>query len=194
MTNPQTVNQYRKFFTSLGISHLEIKGKYGDLRKRETWEKAYDDYTYPNLPIIKAINEAIAQNANPVIYKCATVCVTKVIKALEVLEFVESSSTLEQKPELVYPKLPQATPSYSSNATPEKVYSLVSAEKPRLPQAPPSLLLPPSLSTPNQILPPPKLGKPTLGHWVDLPIKIPLQHRDKYCRARSPPSLRLSLV
>ncbi len=101
MTHPQTVKQYRKFFEDLGISHLDIKEKYGDLRKRGTWEKAYDDYTYPNLPIIKAINEAIAQKAIPVISKPATVCVAKVIEALEVLEFVESFSTLEEKPGLI---------------------------------------------------------------------------------------------
>ncbi|MDJ0553498.1 MAG: hypothetical protein QNJ68_03480 [Microcoleaceae cyanobacterium MO_207.B10] len=89
MTHPQTVKQYRKFFTNLGISHLEIKEKFGDLRKRETWERAYSDYTYPNLPIIKAIDEAIAQKAVLAIPECAE---TPVVEVMEVSEVVENEA------------------------------------------------------------------------------------------------------
>ncbi|MGK7954306.1 MAG: hypothetical protein AB4063_03435 [Crocosphaera sp.] len=194
MTHPQTVKQYRKFFANLGISHLEIREKFGDLRKRETWEKAYSDYTYPNLPIIKAIDEAIAQKETQVIFEPATVCVAQVIRALEVLEFVESFSTLEGKPELASPKSPLVPTIYSSNTTPEKADSLVSAETPRLPQATPTLFFPPNLSTPSQILPLPKLGKPTLGCWVNLPTKISISYRGKFRGGRSPPKLKLSLA
>lgn len=80
------------------------------------------------------------------------------------------------------------------NATPEKADSLVSAETPRLPQATPTLFFPPNLSTLNQILPPLKLGKPTLNYWVNLPAKIPISYRGGYCGGRSPPKLKLSLA
>ncbi len=72
------------------------------MRKRETWEKAYCDYTYPNLPIIKAINEAIAQKAIPVIYECTETSAVEAVEVVEVVEVVKSFSTLEPKPELVY--------------------------------------------------------------------------------------------
>ncbi|NEP82058.1 MAG: hypothetical protein F6K39_30295 [Okeania sp. SIO3B3] len=57
MEQPYTVRQYRKFFTKIGIPHLDIRDKYGDLRLNETWKQAYSDYTYERLPLIQAISQ-----------------------------------------------------------------------------------------------------------------------------------------
>lgn len=51
MMHPQTIEQYRKFFKRLGISRLEIREKYGDLRKRETWEKAIVPLAFRELEV-----------------------------------------------------------------------------------------------------------------------------------------------
>ncbi|WP_202224414.1 hypothetical protein [Okeania sp. KiyG1] len=65
MAQPQTVPQYRKFFIQEGISPLEIKAKYGDLRLRDTWKKAYSEYTYGRLPIIQAIAQVERPQPQP---------------------------------------------------------------------------------------------------------------------------------
>ena len=56
MTQPNTLRQYKKFFANLGISWLDIRAKYGDLRKLATWKQAYSDYTYEKLPLIKFLD------------------------------------------------------------------------------------------------------------------------------------------
>ncbi len=194
MTHPQTVKQYRKFFADLGISHLEIKEKYGDLRKRETWEKAYDDYTYPNLPVIKAINEAIQQKAIPVISDVNETPVMEVVEVVEVSEVIESSSTSEENPELVPTPRPFSVMDRVDGATLGNFCHVGVAGNPKLV---PATQKPHSegVKTPsNKILTLQKLGKSTLGYWVNLPTETSFQQRSKCCGARSPPNLRLLLM
>ncbi len=191
MTHPQTVKQYRKFFADLGISHLEIKEKYGDLRKRETWEKAYDDYTYPNLPVIKAINEAIQQKAIPVISDVNETPVMEVVEVVEVSEVIESSSTSEENPELVPTPRPFSVMDRLNGATLGNFYQVGVAGKPKLVPATQHSPPPKVKISSSKILALQKLGKSTLSFWVNLPTKISFQQRSKCTLARSPPSLRL---
>ena len=187
MTQPKTVSQYRKFFSNLGISHLEIKEKYGDLRKRETWEKAYGDYVIPNLPIIKAINEATRLKSEPANPKPIEVLVIPVVEMVEVPEVVESSSTLEKKSELVATPRPLVALYSPDSKIPGKLYQLETLEVLGGSFAIPQLPLGGSFFTLNKRF----LNRGgsffTPTRWGNLPIKFPLKLPQKFARERSPP-------
>ncbi len=122
MTQPETVKQYRNFFSELGISHLEIKEKYGDLRKRDTWVKAYGDYTIPSLPIIKAINETAMEKADSEVEEPTETLVKGVVEVVGVVKVEKSSSTLEQESKSHPTPTPSVSLSILSLATPGNPY------------------------------------------------------------------------
>ena len=105
MTQPNTLRQYKKFFANLGISWLDIRAKYGDLRKLATWKQAYSDYTYEKLPLIKFL-DGLAPEETDFTSPEAIAPPAEVLEVEKTVETVETVVWEDQPTTFPLPKFP----------------------------------------------------------------------------------------
>lgn len=157
------------------------------MRRHDTWQKAYGDYTYPNLPIIKAISEAIAEKENQKPLKPTPLIDVEVVEVAEVAKTEKSSSTLEETSKLV--------PSTGHLARTDRVDELTRSNPYDFDvlEVDLGVLLTPQQPLPDRTMPPhkrdllPDMGKLTIVQWRGLPLKVSVKFSSIQRRERSPP-------